>query len=78
MKRANEKDLFIAKMVEKKRKDVGMFQAELARRLHKTPQQYHKYEAGMDRISASTMFDIAHVLGCKPDVFDPYNNGSLK
>ena len=62
-KRATEKDIFIAKMIKKRRIEIGMSQKELGYRLGGVPnQQIYKHEIGIDRISASRFLDMVGAL----------------
>ena len=45
-----------------RRRQLGMSQSELARRLNLSFQQIQKYERGTNRVSASTLHRIAHIL----------------
>ncbi|MCO6418039.1 helix-turn-helix domain-containing protein [Siccirubricoccus sp. KC 17139] len=42
---------------------MGLSQQQLARMIGVTYQQAHKYERGLNRISAGRLFEIAQVLG---------------
>ncbi|WP_052046153.1 helix-turn-helix domain-containing protein [Candidatus Paracaedibacter symbiosus] len=45
-----------------RRQLMGLNQAELGRRLHISGQQIHKYEAGIDQLSASKIYELSGVL----------------
>ena len=52
----------------------GMTQADLAEKIGLSAQQLQKYEIGVNRISASRLYDMARVLDCDPnDFFDGFN-----
>lgn len=42
---------------------LGLTQQQMAQRIGVTYQQAHKYERGVNRISAGRLFGIAHALG---------------
>ena len=63
-KRVNDIDLRICNNIRKIRKMLGMTQQTLANIVGLTSQQLHKYEAGMDRISAGTLAKIANAFNC--------------
>lgn len=48
---------------------LGMSQERLAEQLGLTFQQVQKYEKGINRIGASRLFDLAHVLGVPVQFF---------
>ncbi|MBR1429104.1 MAG: helix-turn-helix domain-containing protein [Rickettsiales bacterium] len=62
--RVKKDDLEICSLVRKTRKLLGISQVFLAKALGITPQQLHKYEAGVDRISASMLQTISCVFKC--------------
>lgn len=62
-KLADAIDRHIAGRVRIRRKEVGMSQQELGRRLGVTFQQIQKYENGANRISAGRLYATAHHLG---------------
>ena len=62
--RVKKDDLEICGLVRKTRKLLGISQVFLAKALGITPQQLHKYEAGVDRISASMLQTISCVFKC--------------
>jgi transcriptional regulator with XRE-family HTH domain len=55
-------DVYVGVRVRARRKAMRMSQQELAERLGLTFQQVQKYERGMNRISASKLFEIAQAL----------------
>ncbi len=55
-------DVHVGKRVRQRRWMVGMTQQQLAERVGIKFQQIQKYETGMNRISASRLWDIADVL----------------
>jgi transcriptional regulator with XRE-family HTH domain len=48
---------------------MGLSQQQLARMIGVTYQQAHKYERGLNRISAGRLFEIAQVLGVPVSYF---------
>ncbi len=55
-------DVHVGKRVRHRRWMVGMTQQQLAERVGIKFQQIQKYETGMNRVSASRLWDIAHAL----------------
>ncbi|NDF11592.1 MAG: XRE family transcriptional regulator [Proteobacteria bacterium] len=68
-------DIAIGKRIEERRVIAGYSRKELARKLGITHQQLHKYERGANRITASRLHAIAHLLGTS--VADFYEKESL-
>ncbi|USN15346.1 DNA-binding protein [Brevundimonas phage vB_BpoS-Kikimora] len=62
-------DFLISNRIERRRTSVGMSQTTLARKIGLTPQQIKKYEAGVNRVSAGTLFFIGQALGVSPNHF---------
>jgi transcriptional regulator with XRE-family HTH domain len=60
---ADPVDVHVGSRVRLLRKARGMSQEDLAKGLGLTFQQVQKYERGFNRISASKLFAIGHVLG---------------
>ena len=58
----NEVDEHVGERVRARRKALGMNQTTLAKKLGVTFQMVQRYEYGLCRISASTLFAIAHAL----------------
>ena len=56
-------DVHVGKRVRHRRWMVGMTQHQLANKVGIKFQQIQKYETGMNRISASRLWDIADTLG---------------
>ncbi len=61
-KRFGEVDAHVGKRVRERRKALGMSQAKLGNALGITFQQVQKYEIGINRVSASRLWDIANIL----------------
>lgn len=62
-RRANPIDKHVGERVRMRRMLLGMSQERLGEQLGLTFQQVQKYEKGVNRIGASRLFDLAHVLG---------------
>lgn len=62
-------DVHVGKRVRHRRWMVGMTQQQLAEKVGIKFQQIQKYETGMNRISASRLWDIAHTLGVPVSFF---------
>ncbi|MEJ0046100.1 MAG: helix-turn-helix transcriptional regulator [Rhodospirillales bacterium] len=61
--RAGAVDRFVGARIRERRVMLGLSQQQLAGMIGVTYQQAHKYERGLNRISAGRLFDIAQVLG---------------
>lgn len=61
--RASEADRHVGGRIRERRVMLGLSQQQLAQMIGVTYQQAHKYERGLNRISAGRLFDIAQVLG---------------
>src|SRR5215210_2525447 len=60
--RANAADRHVGARIRERRVMMGLSQQQLARMVGVTYQQAHKYERGLNRISAGRLFEIAQVL----------------
>ena len=67
-RRPNPIDIHVGSRVRLRRMILGMSQEKLGESLGLTFQQVQKYEKGVNRIGASRLFDLAHVL-CVPVQF---------
>lgn len=67
---------YIGNRIRSVRKLKGLSQEALALSLSVkiTQQQIHKYEAGIDSIPASMLFEIAHIFGVAIETFIPLNS----
>lgn len=65
----NPVDVHIGAKLKSRRLILGLSQEELARAIGLTFQQIQKYERGANRISASRLVDICHVLKTPVDYF---------
>ena len=68
-RRANTVDGHVGARVRLRRMLLGMSQEKLGECLGLTFQQVQKYEKGVNRIGASRLFDLAHVLGVPVQFF---------
>ena len=55
-------DQYLGKRLRQRRLACGLTQVELAKKIGVTVQQVHKYEKGMDRLSASRLIQLAYYL----------------
>jgi transcriptional regulator with XRE-family HTH domain len=62
-------DAHVGKRIRHQRWMVGMSQQQLAEQVGIKFQQVQKYETGMNRVSASRLWDIAEALGVGIDFF---------
>ena len=68
-RRPNPIDVHVGSRVRLRRMLLGMSQEKLGEHLGLTFQQVQKYEKGVNRIGASRLFDLAHVLGVPVQFF---------
>jgi len=61
--RASVADRHVGARIRERRVMLGLSQQQLAKLIGVTYQQAHKYERGLNRISAGRLFEIGHVLG---------------
>ncbi len=62
-------DVHVGKRIRHRRWLVGMTQQQLAEKVGIKFQQIQKYETGMNRVSASRLWDISDVLGVSVSFF---------
>ncbi|WP_370652045.1 helix-turn-helix domain-containing protein [Phenylobacterium sp.] len=62
-------DLHVGMRLRLRRRDLKITQTELAEHLGISFQQVQKYERGMNRLSASRLYEIARVLRVGVDYF---------
>ncbi len=60
--RASDADRHVGARIRERRIMLGLSQQQLAQMIGVTYQQAHKYERGLNRISAGRLFEIAQVL----------------
>src|SRR3990172_2371342 len=68
-RRRNPIDAHVGSRVRLRRMLLGMSQEKLGEHLGLTFQQVQKYEKGVNRIGASRLFDLSHVLGVPVQFF---------
>jgi transcriptional regulator with XRE-family HTH domain len=61
--RASNADRHVGTRIRERRIMLGLSQQQLAQMIGVTYQQAHKYERGLNRISAGRLYEIAQVLG---------------
>ena len=59
----------VGSRIRERRTMLGLTQQQLADLIGVTYQQAHKYERGVNRVSAGRLYDIASVLGVDVDYF---------
>lgn len=62
-------DIHVGKRIRHRRWMVGMTQQQLADKVGIKFQQIQKYETGMNRVSASRLWDVAETLGVQISFF---------
>lgn len=67
--RASIADHHVGSRIRERRVMMGLSQQQLARMIGVTYQQAHKYERGLNRISAGRLFEISVVLGVPVSFF---------
>ena len=60
--RAHEVDLHVGQRIRERRIMLGLTQQQFAQRVGITYQQTHKYEVGVNRISAGRLYHVAQAL----------------
>ncbi len=60
--RAQEVDRYVGARIRERRIMLGLSQQEMAKLIGLTYQQAHKYERGINRVSAGRLYDIAQAL----------------
>ena len=66
---AHSVDIHVGQKVRQRRWLMGMTQQQLAAEVGIKFQQIQNYETGMNRVSASRLWDISRVLGVSPSYF---------
>lgn len=80
--RATETDRFVGTRIRERRIMLGLSQQQMAEMIGVTYQQAHKYERGINRISAGRLYQIAQVLKVPVSYFydgleEPSENNEL-
>jgi transcriptional regulator with XRE-family HTH domain len=67
--RASDADRHVGKRIRERRVMLGLSQQQMADMIGVTYQQAHKYERGINRISAGRLYEIAQVLSVPVNYF---------
>lgn len=67
--RATQIDKHVGRRIRERRMVLGLSQQQLATIIGVTYQQAHKYERGLNRISAGRLFTVAQALAVEPGWF---------
>lgn len=67
--RATDTDRYVGQRIRERRIMLGLSQQQMADMIGVTYQQAHKYERGINRISAGRLFEIAQVLNVPVSYF---------
>jgi len=68
-KKADDVDRFVGEKIRERRIMLGLTQQELAFGIGVTYQQAHKYEQGVNRVSAGRLFEISRMLNTPVEFF---------
>lgn len=74
--RATDIDRYVGTRIRERRVMLGLSQQQMADMIGVTYQQAHKYERGINRISAGRLYEIAQVLSVPVSFFFEGVNGS--
>jgi transcriptional regulator with XRE-family HTH domain len=69
--KADDVDVVVGSLVKARRIELGLTQMHLADALGVTFQQIQKYEAGTNRLSAASLWRLAHYLEVPPERLMP-------
>jgi transcriptional regulator with XRE-family HTH domain len=67
--RATDIDKAVGSQIRNRRIQLGLTQQQFAQLIGVTYQQAHKYEKGINRVSAGRLYDIGQALGVPVDYF---------
>ncbi len=67
--RAQEVNRYVGVRIRERRITLGLTQQEMAKLIGVTYQQAHKYERGINRVSAGRLYDIARALSVSVGYF---------
>ena len=67
--RALDVDRYVSMRIRQRRIMLGLTQQQMAELIGVTDQQAHKYETGINRISAGRLYQIARALGVEISYF---------
>ena len=80
--RAQDIDRYVGARMRERRIMLGLTQQQMAELIGVTYQQAHKYETGINRISAGRLYQIAQALGVEISYFfedvEPERRGKVK
>lgn len=62
-------DHLVGLRIRRRRHEIGLSQERLGKALGLSFQQIQKYENASNRVTASTLFEIARMMGVSPDYF---------
>lgn len=62
---AHDIDAHVGTRIRERRTMLGWTQQQLAEQIGVTYQQQHKYERGINRVSASTLYRLSAAMGCE-------------
>ena len=68
-KKADDVDRFVGEKIRERRIMLGLTQQDLAKGIGVTYQQAHKYEQGVNRVSAGRLFEISRLLNTPIEFF---------
>lgn len=68
-KRSGDIDIQIGNILRAARRAQGLSQQDLAEKINRTFQQLQKYERGVNRISASVLYELAVILNIPYEIF---------
>lgn len=68
-KKADEVDCHVGEKIRERRVMLGLTQQDLAKGIGVTYQQAHKYEQGINRVSAGRLFEIGKLLKVPVEFF---------
>jgi transcriptional regulator with XRE-family HTH domain len=77
IRKSDKVDRYVGRRIRVRRLMLGVSQTELAAKIDVTYQQAHKYERGMNRVSAGRLAEVAKALSTTPGwFFEGYESSS--
>ncbi len=77
MARASQEiDKWVGRRISELRREAGLSQSALAASLDLSFQQIQKYEAGLNRVSASRLYQLAQLFECAVSDFFPHSEAA--
>lgn len=73
-RRSEDIDHWVGERIGQMRRDRGLSQGALASALGLSFQQVQKYEAGLNRVSAARLFQLAQLFECPVSAFFPHDD----